>query len=321
MAPSEQKLWVFLDEALPAVEGDTLLGTIVANVQFPTNAYVPKSAAPSQKHPFLTAYYMLEPSVEERKNISVNNKKGSSFDAGLYSFISGNRSSDSTHQATLSSTQITTYSLKSATDVFKKIRSTPAYWGQVEELTRSNSGKPLYFVRGYKIASNPDVTLESSKQRARGGEVTLPLVESLGGILPLPTAVPIGDPHLGTSSDRGSMVSQSGTLMGDKLFAIQYWSVVKRREAIQGQKRRLGIWSRTKLTDDVSPGFSSGNQLKFSGDKNVARKEGGEESDEDEEDEDVEEDEDDDDYDVYDEDADQEEWVLTKRGVDTGNIV
>ena len=105
--------------------------------------------------------------------------------------------------------------------------------------------------------------------------------------------------------------------MSDKLFAIQYWSVVKRREAIQGQKRRLGIWSRTKLTDDISPGISSGNHLKFSGNKNAASKAGGEESDEEEEDED----EDDDDDDVYDEDADQEEWVLTKRGVDMENMV
>lgn len=202
--------------------------------------------------------------------------------------------------------------------MFEKIRSTPVYWKQVEELMRRNNGKPLYFVRGYKIASNPDVTLESSKQRARGGEVTLPLVESLGGIVPLPTPVPIGDPHFGASSKRGNMALQSGTLMSDKLFAIQYWSVVKRREAIQGQKRRLGIWSRTKLTDDISPGISSGNHLKFSGNKNAARKAGGEEWDEEEDDE---EDEDDDVYDVYDEDADQEEWVLTKRGVDMENMV
>ena len=316
MAPPEQKLWVFLDEALPAVEGNALLGTIVANVQFPTNAYEPKSAAPSRNHPFLTVYDVLEPSVESR-NISVNNNKDSSFDAGLYSFISGNRSSNNTRQATLSSKQITIYSLRSATDVFEKIRSTPTYWKQVEELMRRNNGKPLYFVQGYKIASNPNVTLESSTQRARGGALTLPLVESLGGILPLPTAVPVGDPHFGASSERGSMASQSGTVMSDKLFAIQYWSVVKRREAIQGQKRRLGIWSRTKLTDDISPGISSGNHLKFSGNKNAASKAGGEESDEEEEDED----EDDDDDDVYDEDADQEEWVLTKRGVDMENMV
>lgn len=317
MAPPEQKLWVFLDEALPAVEGNALLGTLVANIQIPTNAYGPKSAAPSRKHPFLTKYDILEPSVESR-NISVNNYKGSSFDAGLYNFISGNRSSNNTHQAALSSTQITTYSLRSATDVFDKIRSTPAYWKQVEELMRRNNGKPLYFVRGYKIASNPDVTLESLKQRARGGEVTLPLVESLGGIVPLPTPVSIGDPHFGASLERGSMALQSGTLMSDKLFAIQYWSVVKRREAIQGQKRRLGIWSRTKLTDDISPGISSGNHLKFSGNRNAARKAGGEEWDEEEDDE---EDEDDDVYDVYDEDADQEEWVLIKRGVDMENMV
>ena len=316
MAPPEQKLWVFLDEALPAVEGNALLGTVVANVQIPTNAYEPKSAAPSRKHPFLTVHDMLEPSFESR-NISVENKKSSSFDAGLYSFISGNISSTNTHQATLSSTAITTYSLRSATDVFEKIRSTPAYWKQVEELMRRNKGKPLYFVKGYKVASNPDVTFESSKQRARGGEVTLPLVESLGGVLPLPTTVPIGDPHFGVSLERGSMASQSGTLMSDKLFAIQYWSVVKRREAIQGQKRRLGVWSRTKLTDDISPGITSGNHLKFSGDKNGAGKADGEKLDEEEVDEDDEEDDDDDDdYDAYDEVSDQEEWVLTKRGVD-----
>ena len=149
MAPPEQKLWVFLDEALPAVEGNALLGTIVANVQFPTNAYEPKSAAPSRNHPFLTVYDVLEPSVESR-NISVNNNKDSSFDAGLYSFISGNRSSDNTRQATLSSKQITIYSLRSATDVFEKIRSTPTYWKQVEELMRRNNGKPLYLSRGIK---------------------------------------------------------------------------------------------------------------------------------------------------------------------------
>ncbi|MCJ1394879.1 hypothetical protein MMC18_007759 [Xylographa bjoerkii] len=253
----------------------------------------------------------------ESTNISVNNNQGSSFDAGLYSFISGNRSSKNTYQATLSSTQITTYSLRSATDVFEKIRGTPAYWKQVEELMRRNNGKPLYFVRGYKIASNPEVTLESFKQRASGGEVTFPLVESLGGIVPLLTSVPIGDSHFGASSKSGNMALQSGKLMSDKLFAIQYWSVVKRREAIQGQKRRLGIWSRTKLTDDISPGITSGNHLKFSGNKNAARKAGDDEWDEEE---DNEEDEDDDVYDVYDEDADQEERVLTKRGVDMENI-
>lgn len=201
----------------------------------------------------------------------------------------------------------------------------------VEELMQRNDGKPLYFVRGYKIANNPDITLENSKQRAHGGELTLPLVESLGGIVPLPTPEPIGDPHLGASSEKGKMASQSGTSTGDKVFAIQYWSVVKRREAIQGQKRRLAVWSRTRLTDDISPGISSGNHLKFSGSKNAAEKAGDEEREEEEDDEedkdqgnDDEEDGDDDSYDFYeihDEDADQEEWVLTKKGVDMENMI
>ena len=59
------------------------------------------------------------------------------------------------------------------------------------------------------------------------------------------------------------------------------------------------------MTDDISPEISSGNHLKFSDNKNAARKVSSEESDEEEKNEDDEEDEDDDDYDVYDEDADQ----------------
>lgn len=157
---------------------------------------------------------LLEPHVEDR-TITAGTDSGRTFSAGLYSFISGNTNSSKSRQAEIISTCITTYSLRSPDDVFKKIRNDVKYWQRVEELMRTNDTKKLYFVCGYKIATDPIITLQTSKPRSHDGEVTLPLTQAVTGGLNAPAAN-FGDPRLAASFERGSMASQSGLVKGER---------------------------------------------------------------------------------------------------------
>ena len=299
MSPPDSKLWLFLNETLPAEEGLSLLGTIVADVQCPTNRYEPKLPAQPRHHPFLEPGDLLEPYVEDR-TIAAGTNSGSTFDTGPCRFISGNTNSSNSRQAELISTCITTYNLRSPDDVFKKIRNDAKYWQRVEELMRTSETKKLYFVRGYKIATDPIITLQTSKQQSHGGELTLPLIEAATGGLNLPAGITIGDPRLAASFERGSTASQSGLVIGERLFAIQYWALVKKRETEQKPKRKYFNWAKSKRTDGIKARPPSGKHIMFHGD------------DDSEKEDDEDEDEGDDDSD----DEDQDEWGIMECSID-----
>lgn len=298
MSPPDSKLWLFLDETLRAEEGLSLLGTVVADVQHPTNRYEPKAPTLSSQQPYLEPGDLLEPYVEE-STIAAGTNSGSTFVAGLYSFISGNTNSSNSRQAEIISASITTHSLRSPDDVFKKIRNDVKYWQRVEELMRTSDAKKLYFVCGYKIATDPIITLQSSKQRSRGGEATLPLTQAVAGGLASP-AGNSGDPHLAGSFDRGSNASQSKVVKGERLFAIQYWTLVKKRETQQRSKRKYFNWPKSNRTDGIQARAPSGKHIMFHG---------GESSEEYDDEEDEDEDED--------KDEDRDEWSIVKCNVDS----
>lgn len=261
MSPPDSKLWLFLNETLRAEEGLSLLGAIVADVQHPTNQYEPKLPTQTHQQPYLVPADLLEPYVEE-STITAGTNSGNAFDTGLYSLISGNTNSSNSRQAEISSTCITTYSLRSPDDVFKKIRNDAKYWRRVEDLKRTSDAKKLYFVCGYKVATDPVITLQTSKQWSHGGEVTLPLAQAVTGGLNSP-AGNLGDPRVAASFERGSMASQSRLVKGERLFAIQYWALVKKRERQQKSRRRY--WPRSNRTDGIQAGPPSGKHIMFHG--------------------------------------------------------
>lgn len=295
MSPPDSKLWLFLNDTLQAEEGPSLLGTIVADVQHPTNRYEPKLSTQLRQQPYLEPGDLLEPYVED-STISAGTNSGSAFDTGLYSFISGNTSSSNSRQAEIISTSITTHSLRSPDYVFKKIRNDVKYWQQVEDLKRTSNAKKLYFVCGYKIATDPIITLKTSKQRSHGGEAKLPLTQAMAGGLN-PAAGNLGDPHLAALFERGSMASQSRVVKGERLFAIQYWVLVKKHETQQKSKRKNFKWPKSNRTDGIQARGPSGKHIMFHG---------GDSSEEDDEEEDEDED----------ENEDRDEWSIMECNVD-----
>ena len=165
---------------------------------------------------------------------------------------------------------------------------------------RTSDSKKLYFVGGYKIATDPIITLQTSKQRSHGGELTLPLIEAATGGLNLPAGIIIGDPRLAASFERGSTASQYGVVKGERLFAIQYWTLVKKRETEQKSKRKYFNWPKSKRTDGVQARPPPG--IMFHGDDHSEK--------EDDEDEDGDDDDDDSD------DEDEDEWGIMECSVD-----
>ncbi|KFA80015.1 hypothetical protein S40288_10655 [Stachybotrys chartarum IBT 40288] len=289
MSPSDPNLWLFLNETLPAEEGPSLLGTFVADVQHPTNRYEPKHPIQPRQHPFLSTAELLKPCVEDRTIIAGTNS-GRAFDTGLCSFISGNTSSSRSRQAELISTCITTHTLRSPDEVFRKIRNDAKNWQRVEELMQTGNTETLYLVAGYKIATDPIITLQTSKQRSHGGELTLPLIEAATCGLNLPAGIIVGDPRLAASFEKGSTASQSGLVKGERLFAIQYWTLVKRSYFRLPKSRR---------NDGVRAKAPRGKHLMFHG---------GNDSEEDDEDEDE--------YDDASDDEDHDEWSIIECSVD-----
>ena len=320
MSPPDPKLWLFLNETLPAEEGLSLLGALVADVQYPTNRYEPKNATQPRQRPFLKPGDLLEPYVEDR-TITAETHSGSTFDTGLASFISGNTNSSNSRRAELISTCITTYNLRSPDDVFKRIRNDAKYWQRVEELMRTSDTKKLYFVRGYKTAIDPIVILHTSNQRSHGGELMLPLIEAATGGLNLPAGIIIGDPRLAASFERGSTASQCGLVKGERLFAIQYWALVKKREPRQKSKQKFFNWPKSKRTDGIQARPPPGKHIMFHGDEDPEKEDDEDpekEDDEDpekEDDEDEDEDEDEDDDDDSDEE-DRDEWSIMECSID-----
>ena len=292
MSPPDSKLWLFLNEPLRAEEGLSLLGTVVADVQHPTNRYEPKLPIQSPQHPYLQPGDLLEPYVED-STITAGTNSGSTFGTGLYGFISGNANSSNSRQAEIISTCITTHALRSPDDVFKKIRNDAKYWQQVEDLMRTSDTKKLYFVCGYKTATDPVITSQTSKQRSHGGEITLPVAQAVTGGLTSP-AGNLGDPRLAASLEKGSMASQSRLVKGERLFAIQYWTLVKKRETQLRSKRKYFNWPKSNRTDGIQAKAPSGKHIMFHG--------GDEDEEEEEEDED--------------EDEDRDEWGIKECRID-----
>lgn len=295
MSPPDSKLWLFLDETLRAEEGLSLLGTIVADVQHPTNRYEPKLPLQSGQQPYLQPGDLLEPYFED-STITAGTNSGSAFGTGLYGFISGNTNSSNSRQAEILSAGITTHALRSPDDVFKKIRNDAKYWQRVEDLMRTSDTKKLYFVCGYKTATDPVITLQTSKQRSHGAEVTLPVAQAVTGGLNSPIGN-LGDPRLAGSIERGSMASQSRLVKGERLFAIQYWTLVKKRETQQRPKRKYFNWPKSNRTDGIQAKAPSGKHIMFHG---------GDDSEEDDEEEDEDED----------EEEDRDEWGIVECRID-----
>ncbi|KAH6709067.1 hypothetical protein BKA61DRAFT_659063 [Leptodontidium sp. MPI-SDFR-AT-0119] len=248
MPPTDSKLLLFLDETLPADEGGSLLRTFVADVRCPTNRYEPKSASNPRQHPFLKPDDILKPYVEDR-TITAGTSSGRAFETGLFSFISGNTNSSNSRQAELISKSITTYSLRSPDDVFNKIRNDEKYWQQVEDLPHADE-------RHRKA---------TSKNRSHGGELTLPLIEAATGGLNLPAGIIIGDPRLVASCDRGTSASQSGLVEGERLFAIQYWALVKKRQTERKRKGKHFKWPKSKRTEGIQARPPRGKHIMFHG--------------------------------------------------------
>ena len=224
---STPKLWLLLNDSLPAEEGKILLGTVVPDIQDPTNGYEPKRSDAVREHPFIVEADLLTPKTEDR-TIESSSTTGNDWNAHLFSLISSCYSSSISKKATVASALITTYSLREPTATFRKIRDTPEYWDRVEELMDERRVKKLYFVRGFMVATNPTITIETSDERGGRAELTIPIVEAATGIFPVSIDPLVGDPGIAVGSKRAESTSQRGTVQGDRLFAIQYWTLVKK---------------------------------------------------------------------------------------------
>lgn len=228
MAPADPKLWLFLDQTLPSVKGPILLGSFVTDVQFPldSDSSVPSSQSQPQraKPPYLEPDDLEEPSSSTEGTIAAGTRSASTLDIAIYGLVSG-----SSRQVELKSQGITTHTLSSPRNVFSKIRNNPLYWGPVEELMRSNGSKPLYFVYGYKTAIDPVITRQTSKQRSHKGTVELSVAGAAAALLTLPAALPVlGNTRFGLSSENEDSSSQEMQEQGERLFAIQYWTLVRK---------------------------------------------------------------------------------------------
>lgn len=302
MSPSTHKSWLVLNETLPAVTGQSLLGTIVADVQLPTNRYEPRSKGlPANRHPLLEPSDVLTPYVEDR-TITAGSSSGRSFEIGLCAFISGNKSSSKTRQAQITSTCITTYRLGSPDDVFKKLRNDSKHWAQVESLMLNSDSKKLYFVTGYKTATDPVITLSSSNQPSYGFELTAPVITAATGGVTLPAGIMLGDPRFAIGMNKGDTAAQHGLVKGERLFAIQYWAMVKKRVPATEQipRRRRYQWGRR--IEGVAARPPAGNNIMFSGGDSK-------------ESEDEDSDEEEDDFESDDDEEDQEEWGIVEYDV------
>lgn len=300
---ASHKSWIVLDDTLPAPIGQSLLGTFVPDVQRPINRYEPKfnSTQSTRQHPYLESDDILEPFNEDR-TITAGNNRGRNFELGLCAFVSGNLGTDKARQAQITSTCITTHSIGSPDDVFKKLRNNPKCWAQVEKLMLEGDVKKLYFVTGYKTATDPIITMSDSNQRSQGLELTVPVITAATGGVTLPAGITLGDPRLALGRDKGDVAAQHGLVKGERLFAVQYWALVKKRTPVAGQNpsRHGGYrWGRSNRVDGVEPRRLAGNNIMFGADS-------------DEEDEDDVDDEDD----VNSDDGDSEEWGITEYSED-----
>lgn len=295
MSPPTHKSWLFLDETLPAVTGQSLLGTFVADVQNPTNRYEPRSKAlPSHNHPLLEPDDILAPYVEDR-TITAGSSSGRSFEIGLCAFVSGNTRSSKSRQAQITSTCITTYRLGSPDDVFRKLRNDPACWTLIESLMLNS--KKLYFVTGYKTATDPVITLSTSSQPSYGLDLTFPVITTATGGVTLPAGIMLGDPRIAFGRNKEHTANQHGLVKGERLFALQYWALVKKRVPVtkQNPRRRRHRWGRRVEGIEARP--PAGNNVMFSYDDSK----GSEEDDSDEEEDDIDSD-----------DEGHEEWSIVE---------
>ncbi len=243
---SNPKLWLLLNESLPAEEGKALLGTVAADIQHPTDGYEPKRSDGVREHPFIDVEADLFTPKTEERTIESSSTTGSEWNAHLFSLISSCYSSSVSKRATVASARVTTYSSREPTAIFRKIRDNPEYWDKVQDLMDERGVKKLYFVRGYMVASNPTITIETSNERGGRVELTVPIIEAATGIFPVSVDPLVGDPGMALESKRAQSASQRGVVRGDQLFAIQYWTIVKK-----GPRRPFGRPPKSKRTHGI----------------------------------------------------------------------
>ncbi|KAK6513514.1 hypothetical protein TWF281_005137 [Arthrobotrys megalospora] len=226
--------YVVFDDTYDAADIARLLGSVVTNVGRPLANYAPradKSSAIDAQASYIEQFN-LDSKVEDSVTIKTKSIRGTSAFSSLLTFFEFEKGWENADLYELNAREVRTYCIQQHVGLFEALME--ARGEEVDEFFRRYGSKGLYMLVGFKVATDPSVTIgkETSRETSTG-------VNSEGMVLAA-TGIP-GDLGIGFSRNRTVGSYLRSNITGERAFAGQYIKIVQKSRLVLSPTMRITL--------------------------------------------------------------------------------
>ncbi|MCJ1279482.1 hypothetical protein MMC21_007306 [Puttea exsequens] len=218
MAPQEERPYVLLSDQLPSMWVAKLLGRIVADPRYPSDAFAPKRV----KSGFMDEIVEV---VDTNVQITLHTNQESELQAKLERLLGLQKSLSSGNEATFNSKRAVTRSLELHKDVWEKVYS--QYKQEVDELLASRDCKGVaYMVVAVKTIMDAEVEAQRGYNQAVVINAEVPISQIttaalMGSGVPAPPVPDNISPMIQVEKKLSADWLQRNVAEGERIFAIR----------------------------------------------------------------------------------------------------